>query len=225
MASQTLPRRPARGTQVRADRTHAAVIAETIRCIHEEGFAAASARHIAKRAGVTWGVIQYHFGDRDGLLTAVVDHAFGELIDLLEDILPQSAAMTTRRRTQFVIDAVWSVFRSPNSLAAMEIVTTTRSVRDSLATTHLGELHKTFTTLGRHLGEGLATRHAKEIGNLVWTTLRGLIVVQLTVAEPFDASRELRALVEVITTYIESHQPMQPTEAPRAVRTRRVPVG
>ena len=38
----------------------------------EEGFAKASANRIAQRAGVTWGVIQYHFGDRAGLFSAVV---------------------------------------------------------------------------------------------------------------------------------------------------------
>ena len=61
--------------QERGERTRALVIDETIRCIREEGFAAASTRHIIDRAGVTWGVIQYYFGDRDGLLTAVIEHA------------------------------------------------------------------------------------------------------------------------------------------------------
>lgn len=224
-SSQVLPRRPAHGTQIRADRTHAAVIAETIRCIHEEGFAAASARHIAKRAGVTWGVIQYHFGDRDGLLTAVVDHAFDELVNRLEDILPESSAMPSRRRIKFVIDAVWTVFQSPTSLAAMEIVTTTRSVRESQATTHLDDLHNMFTTLGRHLGQGLSARHAKEVGNIIWTTLRGLIVVQLTVADTFDAARELTALGEVITAYIDKHQPAGPAQPRRAGATPRVRTG
>jgi AcrR family transcriptional regulator len=44
----------------------AIVIDETIRCILEEGFAAASAKHITERAGVTWGVVQYHFGAATG---------------------------------------------------------------------------------------------------------------------------------------------------------------
>jgi hypothetical protein len=44
----------------------AIVIDETIRCIFEEGFAAASAKHITERAGVTWGVVQYHFGAATG---------------------------------------------------------------------------------------------------------------------------------------------------------------
>jgi hypothetical protein len=44
-------------------------------CILQEGFSAASARHIIERAGASWDVIQHHFGDRDGPLTAVIDDA------------------------------------------------------------------------------------------------------------------------------------------------------
>ena len=51
MAPLVAPRRPANGSQLRADRTRALVIDETIRCILEEGFAAASAKHITERAG------------------------------------------------------------------------------------------------------------------------------------------------------------------------------
>ena len=59
------------------------MIDETVRCVLEEGFAPPSVRHIADRAGLTWGVVQYHFGDLDGLLMAVVDKGFGELIETL----------------------------------------------------------------------------------------------------------------------------------------------
>lgn len=54
VTANTTPRRPANGKQVRADRTRAMVIDETVRCVIEEGFAAASAKHITERAGVTW---------------------------------------------------------------------------------------------------------------------------------------------------------------------------
>ena len=77
--SDLAPARPTRKVgraQRRGDRTRDTIIDETVRCINEEGFAAASANHIAERAGVTWGVIQYHFGDRSGLLSAVVAHGF-----------------------------------------------------------------------------------------------------------------------------------------------------
>ena len=73
------------------------VIDETIRCIREEGFAAASTRHIIDRAGVSWGVIQYYFGDRDGLLTAVIDHAFTTLIASLNQLADNAAEVADPR--------------------------------------------------------------------------------------------------------------------------------
>ena len=64
------PRRPPGGAQERAERTRQVVVDETVRYILDEGFAAPSVRRITERAGLTWGVVQYHFGDLDGLLIA-----------------------------------------------------------------------------------------------------------------------------------------------------------
>jgi AcrR family transcriptional regulator len=202
MAPVVAPRRPANGSQVRADRTRALVIDETIRCILEEGFAAASAKHITERAGVTWGVVQYHFGDRDGLLMAVVDKGFAELQEVLRE-LPVGAENSCDQ-TEFIVDAAWEAFSSPTSMAALEILIATRSMRDTSATQHLAALGTTFAKLGKHIGEGLNARHAAAIGNLIWTTLRGLVVAQLVVPDPLDTGRERRALIDMIAVYVES---------------------
>src|SRR4029077_3841490 len=111
MAPVVAPRRPVNGSQLRADRPRALVIDETVRCILEEGFAAASAKHITERAGVTWGVVQYHFGDRDGLLMAVVDKGFAELTEALH--VSHVDAENARDRTEFIVDAAWEAFSSP----------------------------------------------------------------------------------------------------------------
>jgi AcrR family transcriptional regulator len=202
MAPVVAPRRPVNGNQQRADRTRALVIDETIRCILEEGFAAASAKHITERAGVTWGVVQYHFGDRDGLLMAVVDQGFAELTDALSEL--PAAAENFRDRAEFIVNAAWEAFSSPTSMAALEILIATRAMRDTGASEHLAELGTTFGKLGKHIGEGLAARHAAAIGNLIWATLRGLVVAALVVPEPLDTRRERRTLVEMITRYVDS---------------------
>jgi hypothetical protein len=88
-------------------------------------------------------------------------------------------------------------------MTALEILIATRSMRDTVATQHLAELANAFVKLGRHIGEGLAVRHATAIGNLIWATLRGLVVSQLVVAEPLDSKRERRALVDMISAYVE----------------------
>lgn len=200
------PRRPPGGSQLRADRTRDAVLDETVRCVVEEGFAAASAKHIAERAGVTWGVVQYHFGDRDGLLMAVVDRGFTELLELLRSSLPpRSGDQTRRKRVELVVHAAWEAFSSPTSRASLEILIGTRAMRDKRATRHLVELHRAITDLSADIAEGLDSPHAAAIGDLIWATMRGLVITQLVMAGPLRNSRELTALVDVICSYLDRH--------------------
>lgn len=205
MAKKISPRRPTTGNQERAERTRAAVIDEAVRCILDEGFTAPSVRHIADRAGLTWGGVQYHFGDLTGLLTAVVDQGLGDLVASLDNLPPPAPDVRATQRTAEVIDAVWQTFSSPTSRAAMEILIATRSSRDATANAHLTELMKTLTALGERLGHGLAAPHAVEIGNLVWAALRGMVVTQMVSPVPVDTSRDRKTLTAVITAYVNAH--------------------
>lgn len=181
------------------------VIDETVRYILDEGFAAPSVRRITERAGVTWGVVQYHFGDLNGLLIAVVDEGFRQLTDVLAALPATIADLTIEKRTQVVVDAAWSAFSSPTSMAAIEILMATRSGRDAAVNERLADTMHQLTELGRHLGEGLDPRHAKEIGNHIWACLRGIVVAQMISSQPLDTSRDRRALVDVLTAYVLMH--------------------
>ncbi len=203
MTANVTPRRPVNGKQVRADRTRAMVIDETVRCVLEEGFGAASAKHITERAGVTWGVIQYHFGDRDGLLMAVVDRGFSDLLASLRDVEPKLNSRSGRERTELVVNAVADAFLSPTSIAALEILIATRAGRPDGDQRHLLELFSTLTDLGRYVAEGIEQERADAVGNLMWTTLMGAMVAKMAVPGPVDVGRELRALTDVITAYLE----------------------
>src|SRR5689334_21780066 len=108
MTTTTAPTRSTSAPRKRGDDTRAKIIDETVRCIAEEGFAAATAKHVAERAGVTWGVIQYHFGDRNGLLIAVVDDGVSRLVESLSTVdvgdLPLPARLAT------VVDIAWDCY-------------------------------------------------------------------------------------------------------------------
>jgi len=199
------PRRPPGGAQERAERTRQVVVDETVRYILDEGFAAPSVRRITERAGLTWGVVQYHFGDLGGLLMAVVDQGFGELIEVLERLSEQTAGLPPQRRTEVVVEAVWQAFSSPTSMAALEILISTRAARDSAVNAQLSAVMQRFTELGSQLGEDLDVPHATEIGNLIWATLRGIVVAQMVSPRPLDTSRDRKALVDVLNTYVEAH--------------------
>ena len=107
------PTRRTSAPRKRGDDTRAKIIDETVRCIMEEGFAAATAKHVAERAGVTWGVIQYHFGDRNGLLMAVVDDGVARLLTSLSSADVSELAL--RERIEVVVDTAWSCYSSPTS--------------------------------------------------------------------------------------------------------------
>lgn len=197
------PTRAASGAQARAERTRALIMDEAVRCVIEEGFAAASAKHIAERAGVTWGVIQYHFGDRNGLFAAVVDSGFDELrahmatVDVTEG--------STRDRVVGLVDAAWAAFSTPTSRASLEILIGTRARRDAATEAHLAAMAGDLRRLG---GDLIADRRsgddATAIGDLLWATLRGLVLSQMVVDQPTESNRERAALVELLIAHLES---------------------
>lgn len=194
------PTRPAGGSQRRADRTRDAIIDETVRCVLEEGFAAASAKHIAERAGVTWGVIQYHFGDREGLLMAVVDAGYAQLQASISSLVVSTGP--PRQRVEALVEAAWAEFSAPTSMASLEILVATRADRDPRMTEHLAGLARALNRLGRRIAGPSPATDSSAIGDLVWATLRGLALAQMVAQEPMDFARERAALVEVLTAYL-----------------------
>jgi AcrR family transcriptional regulator len=200
------PRRPPGGGQARADRSRQAIIDETVRYVLQEGFAPPSIRQITERAGLTWGVVQYHFGDLHGILLAVVDKGFQELLETLDGLPAQAALIRPEDRPAFVVEAVWQAFSSPTSMAALEILIATRGGRTASANAHLAAMSQRMTEIGEHLGTGIAAAEATRLGNLIWSTIRGLVAVQLTWPKPLDSSRDREMLVDVITSYLAGHR-------------------
>ena len=79
MASTGTSEPQAGRSQQRGQETREKVIQAAAACVAEEGFAAANTNRIVERAGVTWGVLQHHFGDKSGLLDAVLERGMEEL--------------------------------------------------------------------------------------------------------------------------------------------------
>jgi AcrR family transcriptional regulator len=99
--------------------TRTQLIDATIATILEEGFYRASSNRIAERAGVTWGVIQYHFGTREALMTATFEEGMHELLDTLEQATITGA--TFEERVESFVDVLWSFYRQPRFVAYQEL--------------------------------------------------------------------------------------------------------
>ncbi|OBI43549.1 TetR/AcrR family transcriptional regulator [Mycobacterium sp. E796] len=189
------PTRRTSAPRKRGDDTRTKIIDETVRCIMEEGFAAATAKHVAERAGVTWGVIQYHFGDRNGLLMAVVDDGVARLVDSLSSA--DVSELPLRERIEVVIDTAWSCYSSPTSMAAFEIL---RATRGGSSRRHLMEMNAAIGQLGRLITDDPANSGVAEV---IWATLRGVVLAQMITGTAIDWSLERRALIEMATRALE----------------------
>ena len=197
------PTRTGARAQVRGDRTRDAIIDETVRCINEEGFAAASANHIAERAGVTWGVIQYHFGDRNGLLSAVVAHGYQGFRRAIESVSVPDAP--SHERVAAVVDAAWTAFSSPESRASLEILIAARTAPGQEQMTELGAMARDMRALsGVLVGDGVdVDPEGAVVGEVLWATLRGLVLTQMLTRRPVDTSAERAVLVDLIAARID----------------------
>ena len=204
--SDSSPARPTRKVgraQPRGDRTRDSIIDETIRCITEEGFAAASANHIAERAGVTWGVIQYHFGDRNGLLSAVIAHGFHGFRRAIQSVSVPDG--TSRQCVEAVVEAAWSAFSSPASRASLEILISVRSDQDQARIGQMEDMARDMRELSNVLiGDGVRSgRQGAVVGELLWATLRGLVMAQMLTSRPIDSSHERALLVDLISGLLD----------------------
>src|ERR1700748_393954 len=84
--------------------TRAALVEAAIAVLRESGFASASARRIAQRAGCNQALVFYHFGSVNDLLLAALDDVSARRLAAYADIVDSAASLTE------LIDAARTVF-------------------------------------------------------------------------------------------------------------------
>jgi TetR/AcrR family transcriptional regulator, regulator of cefoperazone and chloramphenicol sensitivity len=199
---------------VNDDSTRARVVDAAVACILDEGFYRASSNKIAKRAGVTWGVIQYHFGSREALMVAVHERGLAELDRCLADAVITGDTMEARLSA--FVDALWSYYRRPEFLAYMQIVlnlshdpTTADSTRVALKASH-DQVGARLPAMGRAvLGDGPTDAEVADTARFLYNVVRGLALdqelldampVEHSGTDAFDAQRDelVRVLAQAL---------------------------
>jgi AcrR family transcriptional regulator len=113
--------RPARRSHAeRTAETRRRVKAAVVECIGELGFQRTTGTEIARRAGVTWGAVQHHFGDKNGILAAVLEDSFHRFAAVLGE--PDPAGAPLEARVSDFIERAWEHFRSPHYRTTFEIL-------------------------------------------------------------------------------------------------------
>ena len=157
--------------------TREKVIQAAIDCIYRDGFHAAHTNRIADEAGVSWGVLQYHFGDKDGLLQAVIDHIFDDFAATLESTSLQGDGL--QQRVRQLIDVVWALVRKKEYRVSIAILR--NAGKDDTSSINgqkqLSRWAKKTSQLWDELFEGrIQEAQQSEIArHLLFATLRGMV--------------------------------------------------
>ncbi|MCG8588916.1 MAG: TetR/AcrR family transcriptional regulator [Proteobacteria bacterium] len=206
MPGRVAPTQHGRRATAASRRTREHVLATAAACIAEEGFAAAHTNRIAERAGVSWGVLQYHFGDKAGLLNALLERGFQELRAEFEH--SEIAGETLRERIAAVVDAGFRIFTSPYTRAGNEILVNLRSQLpdDDRRSAELDLMWRELQRLGRRalgtaLGAGVPTR---EVEAVLFSSLRGFSLALMMQPRDLRFAAERAALTEMIARHVEA---------------------
>jgi AcrR family transcriptional regulator len=190
------------------------VIESALECIIELGFyRGSSTNEIARRAGVTWGVIQHYFGTREGLMLAVLQNGTAHL----EHVVAQARidGKTAQERLTQLIDVLVTHYARPEYLASLQILLnlehdprTSAEVRETMR----GASERSQANINRLLREALGPKTAPELAGTIFLVVRGFgFSQQLTESIAYGSARHPQArlarqralLAEVLAPYFE----------------------
>jgi AcrR family transcriptional regulator len=190
------------------------VIEAAIACILDQGFYRASSNAIAERAGVTWGVIQYHFGSREALMLAVLEEGTRRLNEVL--LTAEIDGDTVTERIASYMDILGRYYGAADYLAFSQVlINLTHDPRTSTQTretmTRISEsANPELRRLRRQVLAGTGIRRPA-LRSLLFHALRGLALSHVMlgtlpnqVDQPQQFPEQRRLLAEALGMLIES---------------------
>lgn len=129
--------------------TQEKIINAVIGLIKEKGFAAASSTQIAKRAGVTWGAVQHHFGGKEEILEEILARSHVKFHETLS--APRFTVGTASRRVGKYVDAAWQHYQGEEYMATLEILLATRGHGKAANDLSISRSRESHLQLGRKI--------------------------------------------------------------------------
>jgi AcrR family transcriptional regulator len=203
------PRRVASSAQrgQRSAETRAALVAGAIDALREVGFAGASAREIAGRAGCNQALVFYHFGSVTELLLAALDDVSARRLSAYTDVVDRSTSLAD------LIDSARVIFTE--DLDAGHVAVLVEMINGAQSTPGLGEQVVARLAPWRDFAESAVRRAvagspvepvlpAKEIAHAVVAGFLGLELLatldgdRTAALAVFDRARAVAGLLDLV---------------------------
>ena len=171
-----------------------------------------SANHVAKMAGVSWGTVQYHFGDADGTWAAVIDHSR----EATDRALPASLSTlanadgSVAERVEAIVEAIWMGYETPIARALLNLRFALPHDLETLSTEYpksaraLASHTLEFDTIYERFFDGIGAPPASVTG--VRQFLPGAVLgllVQQRLATMGDVEVAKRSLIDAVVAYLQ----------------------
>jgi AcrR family transcriptional regulator len=195
-------RRPNRRGE--ASRKH--VLDVALRLLASGGPEAVSVKLIAKEAHVTWGTVQYQFGDADGFWAATILH----ILDTAgPHVWARPSAGSIETRVAEIIELLWNAYDSPYNAVVSNLRAALAKDRSELERNYprtasaLNALEDNLAKQFREFFDGITVdpRHARQVSALLPAALRGLHA-ERTFGSVVDIDDALAGLREAIVLYM-----------------------
>jgi AcrR family transcriptional regulator len=167
------------------------IIEAAIASILEVGFYRSSTNEIARRANVSWGAVQYHFGTREALMMAVVETLDQRFTTDLEGA--EVKGNTPEERIRSLYGILRKQYDTPAVFVRLQIVLnlqhdpdTSHEVNREIA----AQASRSEDTVRRLLHEAIGHNASKAASEALFHALRGYALsMQLARALPTQGSR------------------------------------
>ena len=197
-----------RGRRTQAERTahtRERILAAVVESIVEVGFGRTTANEIARRAGVTWGAVQHHFGAKDGILEAVLEDSFERFAARLAEIAGDG---TLEQRVGLFVDHAWQHFASPHYRATLEILLhLTPATREGEG--WQGGMVEALNRIWKRLfsDAALPSRRLAMLQRYAVSVLSGLSSLEMLDGRPHTRTAELALLKRTLLQELSSESP------------------
>ena len=154
----------------------------------EHGLIGLSLRPLAAALGTSDRMLIYHFGSKDGLITAVLDASCARSVRTIRE-LPASPSVR-----QAVLD-LWEAFEEPQLLRCQRLYVEAAALglfgREPYATSVRASNEVWMAEIVAHLKKSGAGRQAARLATLIDAAFNGILLDQ-----PLDSERAARRIVE-----------------------------
>jgi AcrR family transcriptional regulator len=171
---------PPTARAARAAETRSRILDAARRVLAENGATAFTTRRVASLAGVSHGMVHYHFRDKRDLILALLVHARRDWVEPLEEIVDGPGTATDRMRA--VIE--WVAAPATKGTMRVHLALYSAALDDGTIRTRVAHEYARwrapFTTLFRELGSegGIEGLDPEAVGDAFATAADGLVQQQ-----------------------------------------------